>query len=387
MKDLLQQTIKGFKDDYRYIVHEGGTRSGKTHALLTALYHITNSRIENVISSVVSETMPHLRRGAMRDYKRILESQHAWDERLWNITDSIHTPREGHLMEFFSADNADKVHGPERDYLFINEAQNIPFETARHLFVRTKKTIFIDFNPTREFWVHTDIKNDPKTLWIHSTYKDNPFLTPEQVAEIERNKGNKQWWSIYGEGIIAESEGAIYKDWKIIDEIPHEARLERYGLDFGYTNDPTAIVAVYKYNGGIILDEITFQRGLKNNQIADILKNVPQALVIADSAEPKSIDEIAQYGISILPSVKGQGSVNRGIDYVQQQRISVTKSSTNIIKEYRNYLWKTDKDGNIINTPDVGFDHSMDATRYAVESFDPGEEDILLPDDTIYFGG
>jgi phage terminase large subunit len=372
MIDLIAVTTKGIRDGYRYIIHEGGTRSGKTHSNLTVMYHICNSR--PAVGSVVSESVPHLKRGAIRDYKRILQSQDAWDDSRWNKTDFIDQLRPDRMLEFFSADNSDKVHGPERDYLFLNEAQNLNYETARQLFVRTKKAILIDFNPTREFWAHTELKNDPKCLWIHSTYLDNPFLTPEQIAEIEKNKHNKTWWSIYGEGKIAESEGAIYHDWQIIDEIPHEARLERYGLDFGYTNDPTAIVAIYKHNGGLILDEITFKKGLLNSQIADILKNVPQSLVIADSAEPKSIDEIASFGISILPSNKGQGSVNQGIQKVQDQRISVTKRSTNIIKEYRNYLWQTDKDGKIINEPEPGFDHSLDAVRYAIESLSPIQE-------------
>ena len=183
-------------------------------------------------------------------------------------------------------------------------------------------------------------------------------------------------------------ERKIYKDWNFIDEIPHEARLERYGLDFGYSNDPTAIVAVYKYNGGFILDEVTFMSKLKNNQIADILKNQPQALCIADSAEPKSIDEIMECGVSIFPSLKGPGSVNKGIDYVQQQRISVTGRSKNIIREYRNYMWKTDKDGKIINDPDVGFDHSMDALRYAINDLKPHDDDNgSLPDDSNLFDG
>lgn len=200
MQDLIALTTKGFLNGYRYIIHEGGTRSGKTHSLLTTLFHITNSR--KAISSVVSETFPHLRKGAIRDYQRILEDQKVWNDKSWNKTDSTHNIGTGKIIEFFSADNSDKVHGPERDFLFINEAQNIPYETARHLFVRTRKSIFIDFNPTREFWAHTELKNDKKTLWVHSTYKDNPYLTPEQVEEIERNRGNKSWWSIYGKGVI-----------------------------------------------------------------------------------------------------------------------------------------------------------------------------------------
>lgn len=388
MKDLIAQTTKGYLDGFRYIIHEGGTRSGKTHSILNVLYHITNSRNKETISSVISESMPHLRRGSMRDYKRILQSQKVWNDNDWNKTDSIHNLSKNKIIEFFSADNADKVHGPERDYLFINEAQNISYEIARHLFVRTKKTIFIDFNPTREFWCHEELKKDPRTLWIHSTYKDNGFLTPEQIAEIEKNKKNKQWWTIYGEGKIAESEGAVYSGWNFIDEIPFEARLERYGLDFGYSNDPTALIAVYYYNGGYIWDEKLYRKGMSNKEIADTIKVLPQALVIADSAEPKSIDEIRMYGVNIQPAVKGQGSVNRRIDHVKSQKISVTKRSTNIIKEYRNYLWIVDKDGKILNVPQDMWNHAMDAGGYAMETLNPILIDASeVPEDHLFHEG
>jgi phage terminase large subunit len=379
MKDLIALTARGYTDGYRYIIHEGGTRSGKTHAILNSLYHITNAK--SSVSSVVSETMPHLRKGAIRDYQRILSDQNAWDENQWNKTDSIHNIGPHKILEFFSADSPDKVHGPERDNLFLNEAQNISYDIARQLFVRTKRTVFIDFNPTREFWVHTELKNDPKTLWIHSTYKDNPYLTPEQVAEIERNRNKKTWWSIYGEGKIAESEGAVYTGWQIIDDIPHQARLERRGLDFGYTNDPTALVDVYYYNGGYILDERIYRTGMKNRQIADYLLAAenPSTIVVADSAEPKSIDEIAERGVPIIPANKGKDSVKHGIDYVQDLKISVTKRSVNLIKEYRNYLWDTDREGKTLNKPEQVDDHLMDALRYVLTSFkvvdDDDEED------------
>lgn len=193
-------------------------------------------------------------------------------------------------------------------------------------------------------------------------------MMPEVIRlEMENDKAHRP--SLYKHKWLGEPgsvELKIYKDWNIIDEVPHEARLERYGLDFGYTNDPTAIVAIYKYNGGFVLDEITFQKGLSNRQIFDILSNERKELVIADSAEPKSIDEIASYGISIIGADKGPDSVRNGIQLVQDQRISVTKRSTNIIKEYRNYLWKSDKDGKILNVPESGFDHSMDALRYGI---------------------
>jgi phage terminase large subunit len=203
------------------------------------------------------------------------------------------------------------------------------------------------------------------------TYVDNEGLSPEIVDSIEQRKGRKEWWKVYGMGLLGEVEGKIYKDWQIIDEVPHEARLERYGLDFGYSNDPSSIVAIYYYNGGYILDEILFQKGLQNKQLADTLLNEEPALVIADSAEPKSIDDIKSYGINIKPCEKGADSVRNGIALVQEQRISVTKRSTNVIKEYRNYLWQVDKDGNIRVNPSVPehyFSHSMDAIRYGLVS-------------------
>lgn len=210
------------------------------------------------------------------------------------------------------------------------------------------------------------------------TYKDNEGLSQSIVNSIESRKGNKNWWAVYGLGQLGEVEGKMYKDWAIVDEIPHEARLERYGLDFGYAVDPAALVAIYYYNGGYILDEVLYQKGMSNKRLADTILNLPLALVIADSAEPKSIDELKEYGISILPAKKGQGSVNQGIQYVQDKKMSMTKRSLNLIKEYRNYLWKTDRDGNILTVPEDSFNHSMDAIRYGMDSLKATE---LVEDD------
>ena len=174
---------------------------------------------------------------------------------------------------------------------------------------------------------------------------------------------------MYGLGQLGDIEGKIYTNWNIIDEVPFGARLERYGIDFGYSNDPTAIVAIYRHDGGFILDELTYLKGLSNKQIADIISNQDEkALSVADSAEPKSIDEIASYGLMIVGAEKGKDSVNFGIDLVQQQKISMTKRSTNLIKEYRNYLWMIDKDGKTLNKPEDVFNHTMDALRYGISS-------------------
>lgn len=319
------------------------------------------------LTSIVSESFPHLKRGVMRDFLNIMEDHNYFKPDNWNKTDYTYTFETGSKLEFFSADQPSKVRGPRRDRLFINEANNVPYEAFDQLEVRTKDFIYLDWNPTTEFWFYDQVlgkRDDVDHLII--TYKDNEALDPQIVRSIEQRKDNKQWWTVYGEGKLGEVESRIYTGWQILDEIPHEARLERYGLDFGYTNDPTSIVAIHKYNGGYILDQITYQKGLSNKLIADILLSHPKALVVADSAEPKSIDELKSYGLNVIPANKGQGSILQGIQFVQQQRVSVTKQSIDLIKEYRNYVWITDKDGRIINEP-IGFNnHAMDALRYAL---------------------
>lgn len=362
----------------------GGTSASKTISILLWLIDYAQSS-KNKLISVVSESFPHLKRGAIRDFLNIMQSHNYYKDQLWNKTDFVYTFPQGSRIEFFSADQPGKVRGPRRDILFINEANNISYETYTQLEIRTKDIIWLDWNPVSEFWWYTEVYGKQDCDFITLTYKDNEALDPKVVEAIEVRKGNKNWWKVYGEGILGEAEGRIFKDWQVVDDIPHEARLERYGLDFGYSNDPSAIVAIYRFNNGFILDEVEYLKGLSNKQLADIFINEPKALVVADSAEPKSIDEIRSYGVNILPSKKGQGSVLQGIQYVQQQRISVTKRSTNLLKEYRNYLWMTDKDGKVINEPEVTWNHSMDAVRYGMDSLEPYEKQIDIPDDTQMF--
>ena len=365
---------------------QGGTSASKTISILLYLIHMAQADKDKTLTSVVSESIPHLKRGAIRDFKNIMQSHNLWNDKLWNATDSIYSFETGSQIEFFSSDQPDKLRGARRDRLFINEANNINLDAFDQLEVRTKEFVFLDWNPSNEFWFYEEIKGKREDLdFIILTYKDNEALSPEIIASIESRKERKGWWRVYGEGQLGEVEGKIYKDWQIIDEVPHEARLERYGLDYGYTNDPTSIVAVYKYNNSFILDEITYQKGLSNKQIADILSNQPQALVVADSAEPKSNDELLLHGVNVLPANKGQGSVNQGIQLVQDQRISVTKRSVNVIKEYRNYLWETDKSGRILNVPEHTFSHSMDAcfiagTKVLTKNGEKNIEDITTDD-------
>jgi phage terminase large subunit len=342
------------------------------------LIHLAQTDETPTLTSIVSESFPHLRRGGMRDWEKIMAEHKYLKDKLWDKTNSIYTYETGSKIEFFSVDQSEKVRGARRDRLFINEANNISFAAFEELEVRTKDFVYLDWNPTNEFWWYSDVKgkrDDWEELTL--TYKDNEALDHKIVESIEQRKNRKGWWQVYGLGQLGEVEGKIYKGWEIIDEIPHQAHLERYGLDFGYSNDPTAIVAIYRYNGGFILDEITYQTGLSNKQIADIiLSQENKALVVADSSEPKSIDEIKTYGINITGATKGTGSVNQGIQFVQDQKISITKRSVNTIKEYRNYLWMTDKDGKIINEPIDMFNHAMDAIRYALRTLKIEEQKI-----------
>lgn len=349
---------------------QGGTSAGKTIGIEQVLIDKCQRDNAGDITSVVSESLPHLKRGAIRDFLSILQSQNYYDDSRWNRSDFSYTFETGAILEFFSVDQPSKVRGPRRKRLFINEANNVPFETFEQLEVRTLKEIYLDWNPTNEFWYYTEVepmRDDVDHLIL--TYRDNEALASEIVRSIEQRKNRKGWWQVYGEGQLGEVEGKIYKDWQILDEVPIEAKLERTGLDYGYSNDPSAGVDIYRWNGALIFDEVLFQKGMSNKQIADTLSSNDSRFVIADSAEPKSNDELRLYGIKIAGAEKGKDSVNNGIQLVQEQRCFITKRSVNIIKEYRNYLWETDKDGKILNVPEHTFSHSMDAIRYAVTSF------------------
>lgn len=353
----------------------GGTSAGKTISILSILIDKAQRDKVPTLTSVVSETVPHLKKGAIKDFLSIMQKQGYYKEDRWNRSDFTYTFETGSKIEFFSGDQPHKARGPRRDRLFLNECNNIAFEIFDQMEVRTTEVIYLDWNPVTTFWFYEAEEEGEQAVidrddvdFITLTYKDNESLDDRIVRSIEQRKSRKSWWRVYGEGKLGQVEGRIYKDWKLIDEVPHEARLERRGLDFGYSNHPTAIVDIYYYNGGFILDLICYRKGMSNRTIADLLiaTEKPDILTIADSAEPKSIDELQDYGISIQPAVKGQGSVSNGITFVQDQKISVTKRSTKLIKEYRGYLWDKNKDGKFINVPVKINDHAMDAVRYAL---------------------
>lgn len=361
----------------------GGTSASKTISILLWLINHAQS-VDNELLSVVSQTLPHLKRGAIRDFLNIMEGHRYFNPTRWNKTDFVYTFETGSKIEFFSADQAGKVRGPRRDILFINEANELSYETFTQLEIRTKKLVWLDWNPVSEFWWYTEVLPHTDVDFLTLTYKDNQALDPQIVKTIEARRYNKNWWKVYGEGQLGEAEGRIYKGWILIDEIPEEARLKRKGLDYGYTNDPTALIDIYQWNNAYIWDELLYRKGMSNKDIADVILHSESALVIADSAEPKSNDELTSYGVSVLPSHKGQGSVLQGVQYVQGQTIYVTKRSINIWKEYRNYLWLTDKDGKIINEPQDFLNHAMDGGRYGMESLRPINEDDQLPNEQLF---
>jgi len=375
-------TKKVFELKKRIRAVAGGTSASKTISILVWLidYCQTKQKKDKMVH-VVAESFPHLQLGAMEDFKNIMKDRGYWNDDRWHGTNYTYTFETGNRLRFLSVDTYGKAHGPRRDVLFVNEANNLEYRIVDQLITRTREVVWMDWNPSSEFWFYSEIlPNRDDVDFITLTYLDNDALDDISVREIESHKNNKSWWNVYGLGQLGIIEGRIYKDWKIIDEIPHEARLERRGMDFGYSVDPTVLVDIYYYNGGFIIDEQIYQKGLSNKAIFDFIHNLPnpQTLIVADSAEPKSIEELKDYGLNIIGATKGPGSVYQGIQFVQDQKISVTRRSVRTIKAHQNYLFFVDKDGITKNWPDDRnheWSNPMDAIRYGLTSFKKPEED------------
>jgi phage terminase large subunit len=346
---------------------QGGSSAGKTFGIIPIEidYAIKNPLTE---TSIVAESIPHLKRGAIRDFKKIMKETNRWIDTSWNASDFRYTFGNESFIEFFSADNSSKLRGARRDRLYINECNNIDFNSYTELAMRTKQSIFLDWNPSSEFWFHTDLMNDNDVDFIILNYLDNEAAPQSAIDFIlkAQEKGKvsdywANWYNVYGLGQIGNLEGVIFSNYQLIDTIPSDARLLGCGVDFGYSVDPTAIVEVYQYNDQRIIKEICYRTGMLNSDIAKVLpKGVP---VYADSAEPKSIEEIRRFGISIKGVTKGKDSINYGIQVMQGQNYMITKDSTNLIKELRGYCWDKGKDGKTLPIP-VGDDHIIDAWRY-----------------------
>ena len=352
----------------RIKIIQGGTSAGKTFGVIPIL--IDNAmKSNNLEISIVAESIPHLRRGALKDFLKIMKWTNRYIDVSFNKSLLRYEFANGSYIEFFSADDSSKLRGARRDILYINECNNVTFEAYNELAIRTKRRIYLDFNPANEFWVHTELKDEPDTDFLILTYRDNEALDERIVKEIEKNRLKAatssywaNWWRVYGEGLVGMLEGVVFTNWQLIDLIPTEARLLGYGLDFGYSNDPTSIIEVYNYNGQRILNEICYTTGLINSDVANKLqKNV---IAYADSSEPKSIEEIRRTGQQIKGVTKGADSINFGIQIMLSQKYLVTKQSTNLIKELRAYCWDKDKTGKTLNKPQGKNDHAIDAVRY-----------------------
>jgi phage terminase large subunit len=352
----------------RIKIIQGGTSAGKTFGIIPVLIDKA-ARHEGLEISIVAETIPHLRRGALKDFLKIMKWTGRFFEDRFNKSLLRYEFANGSVIEFFSADDSSKLRGARRDILYINECNNVTFDSYNELAIRTRKEVYLDFNPANEFWVHTELKDEPDSDFLILTYKDNEALDQSIIEQIEKNRDKAKtstywanWWKVYGEGQLGMLEGVVFSNWKQIDTIPSDAKLLGIGLDFGYTNDPTAIIEIYNYNGQRIVNELVYQTGLLNSEIAKLLpKHVP---VYADSSEPKSIDEIKRFGITIKGVTKGKDSINYGIDVIQRNEYLVTANSGNLIKELRSYIWDTDKQGKRLNKPIDFNNHAIDAFRY-----------------------
>jgi phage terminase large subunit len=352
-------------------VVKGGTSAGKTICILAILINdaITNTGKE---ISVVAESIPAVRRGALKDFLNILKGLNRYKENQFNRSTLKYTFTNGSYIEFFSTDQPDKLRGSRRTDLFINECNNISFSSYGELSIRTSGTIWLDYNPSHIFWVDKEIIGEPDVDYITLTYKDNDALAPSIVKEIEKAREKSKtstywanWWRVYGLGEQGTLSGACIPDWKEIDSIPEEARLIGYGMDFGYSVDPSTLIALYKWNEAYIFDEVLYKKGMLNRDISLYLEsNNIKENIIADSAEPKSIAELVSYGHNVFPVSKGRDSVVYGINLINQNEIYITSRSKNLKRELEGYVWAKDKDGNTLQKPSGAHPDCIDAARY-----------------------
>jgi phage terminase large subunit len=366
---VFRENIKAYWTGHRLMINQGGTSSGKTYSLLQLLIAIAITATTPLLISVMSESFPHLKLGAMRDFQRIMGEQ--WDENAFNRTDCIYTFASGKgQIEFFSADNPGKVHGPRRDILYVNEVNNVPKRVFDAASIRTNRAIFTDYNPTEQFYLMDEIGKEG-VAFIKSTYLDAKQFLPEAIVkDIEaRRESDPNWWNIYGLGEVGNVEGLVHPLFSQVDDMP-EGGYDFFGLDFGFSSDPTALIHNCVIGTDLYSDVLIYERGLQNNQIAAYMEEAGiqkrHDEIFADAADPKSIDELHEYGYNVKACPKGEDSVRNGIQLVNQYRQHWTKRSTPAIKEQRNYRYIVDKNGNITNKPIDNWNHAMDARRYAV---------------------
>ena len=353
----------------KIIIEQGGSRSGKTYNILMWIVFGYCLRNKNKIISICRKTFPALRTSALRDFLEILKNHELYKEEDHNKTSSEYKLN-GNLIEFISLDSPTKVRGRKRDLLFINEANELYWEDWNQLIFRTVGRVILDYNPSDEFhWIYDKVKTRDDADFFKTTYKNNKFLEESIVKEIERLQyTDENYWRIYGLGEIGQSKSTIF-NFREIETIPDNAKFISLGMDFGYTNDPSVLCKIFLHDTNIYCEELFYRTGMTNRDIHNELLSLGigrRDEIFADSAEPKTIDELHRYGWNIKPSTKGRDSINIGIDMLKRYTIHITKKSQNAIKEFRNYKWKEDKNGNILNQPEDKFNHFCDSLRYGV---------------------
>ena len=353
----------------RTIVNQGGTSSGKTYSIMQVLFILGINEAQSVIT-VVGQDIPNLKKGAYRDAKHILDGsvllQQWWPS--INEGERIIKCANGSIIEFASFKDAQDAKNGKRDYLFLNEANGIPYEIYWQLAIRTRKKVFLDYNPTARFWVHDKVLGRDGVRLIISDHRKNYFLSQEEHDRIEGIE-DEQLWKVYARGLTGKLEGVIFTDWDIVDALPpyYEWKGDWYGLDFGFTNDPSALEHVIEAHGDLWIDELIYSTGLTNPMIAERAKAEdlnPDKEIVADCAEPKSIRELNGMGLWVSPSPKGADSIVSGLDILKRYRLHFTRRSLGIIDNVRSYSWAKDRDGNRINKPEDRNNHGIDAIRY-----------------------
>ena len=353
----------------RTVVNQGGTSSGKTYSIMQVLFTLG---IEDAgsITTVVGQDVPNLKKGAYRDAKRILESSEVL--RAWwpyvNEGERIIRCVNGSIIEFSSFKDAQDAKSGKRDYLFVNEANGIPYDIYWQLAIRTRKRVFIDYNPTARFWCHDELIGRDGVRTSISDHRKNYFLSDEEHERIE-GINDEELWKVYARGLTGKISGLVLTNWDICDRLPPREEWKRsyYGLDFGFTNDPSALEQVVEAHGDLWIDELIYSTGLTNPMIAERARDeglTRDDEIIADCAEPKSIHELNGMGLWVSPSLKGQDSIVSGIDILKRYRLHVTRRSIGILSNLRAYKWDKDRDGNMTNKPEDKNNHGIDAIRY-----------------------
>ena len=355
---------KAYKSNTRITCLQGGTRSSKTYSLCQ-LFIIKALQEPGKVFTICRKTLPALKGTAYRDVISILKELEIYSEEYHNKSELSYTLNNS-LLEFISIDQSQKIRGRKRDYLWCNEANEFAYEDWQQLILRTTEQIYLDYNPSDPYsWIYEKVITRDDCTFIKSTYLANPFLDDDTISEIERLKElDPDYWRVYGMGEIGSISTQIFRNFNLVDDT--QGKLVGYGIDFGFTNSPSALCAVYQSNDNLYIKELLYEKRLTNTDLANKLRDLGidrQSEIIGDSAEPKTIESIYRQGFNIKPAKKGAG-IHFGIDIMRRYKLNITKDSTNAIKEFRTYKWATDKNGDVLNTPVKINDHLIDAVRY-----------------------